>query len=51
VAATLIGFVLLYGLLGASGFYLIARKAKKGPPSDEEALPKGAAPDAHSAAA
>jgi len=31
VAITLIGFVLLYGLLGASGFFLIARKAIKGP--------------------
>jgi len=41
VAATLIGFVLLYGLLGASGFYLIARKAKKGPSSEQEAQPEG----------
>ena len=40
VAATLIGFVLLYGLLGASGFYLIARKAKMGPPSEQEAEPE-----------
>ena len=31
VAVTLIGFVLLYGLLGASGFFLIAQNAKKGP--------------------
>ena len=34
VAITLIGFVLLYGLLGASGFFLIARNAKKGPAAD-----------------
>ncbi len=31
VAITLIGFVLLYGLLGASGFFLIAQNARKGP--------------------
>ena len=31
VAITLIGFILLYGLLGASGFFLIAQTAKKGP--------------------
>jgi cytochrome d ubiquinol oxidase subunit I len=37
VAITLIGFVLLYGLLGASGFFLIARKAIKGP--DEPEIP------------
>ena len=41
VATTLIGFVLLYGLLGASGFYLIAQKAKKGPPADEETGSEG----------
>lgn len=31
VAITLAGFILLYGLLGASGFFLIAQNAKKGP--------------------
>jgi cytochrome bd ubiquinol oxidase subunit I len=31
VAITLVGFILLYGLLGASGFFLIAKNAKKGP--------------------
>ncbi len=31
VLATLIGFVVLYGLLGAMGFYLMYRHAKKGP--------------------
>jgi len=31
VAITLVGFILLYGLLGASGFFLIAQNAKKGP--------------------
>ncbi len=35
VLATLVGFVVLYGLLGASGFYLIARKAKMGPPEQD----------------
>jgi cytochrome d ubiquinol oxidase subunit I len=51
VAATLIGFVLLYGLLGTSGFYLIARKAKKGPPSDPEAEPEGSEAGAQPATA
>jgi cytochrome d ubiquinol oxidase subunit I len=37
VLTTLIGFVLLYGLLGASGFYLIAKNAKKGPDTAGEA--------------
>jgi cytochrome bd ubiquinol oxidase subunit I len=31
VAITLVGFILLYSLLGASGFFLIAKNAKKGP--------------------
>ncbi len=31
VLATLIGFVVLYGLLGVTGFYLIAKNALKGP--------------------
>jgi cytochrome d ubiquinol oxidase subunit I len=43
VAITLIGFVLLYGLLGASGFFLIAQNAKKEPamaPANEEGGPE-----------
>jgi len=35
VFTTLVGFILLYGLLGASGFYLIAKNAKKGPNEEE----------------
>ncbi|MFZ5573037.1 MAG: cytochrome ubiquinol oxidase subunit I [Thermodesulfobacteriota bacterium] len=35
VLVTLIGFVLLYGLLGAMGFYLIYQNAKKGPATVE----------------
>ena len=35
VAISLLGFVLLYGLLGASGFFLIAQKAIKGPDKPE----------------
>lgn len=31
VAVSLVAFVLVYGLLGAVGFYLIAKNAKKGP--------------------
>lgn len=31
VATSLVGFILVYGLLGAVGFYLIAKAAKKGP--------------------
>jgi cytochrome d ubiquinol oxidase subunit I len=31
VLTTLIGFILLYGLLGVTGFYLIAKNAVKGP--------------------
>lgn len=31
VLASLVGFVLVYGLLGALGFYLIAQNARKGP--------------------
>jgi len=31
VLVSLIAFILVYGLLGAAGFYLIARDAKKGP--------------------
>jgi len=33
VLTTLIGFFLLYGLLGAVGFYLMIQKAKNGPPA------------------
>ena len=32
VLISLIAFILVYGLLGATGFYLIYTKAKKGPP-------------------
>ncbi|CAB5138743.1 Cytochrome d ubiquinol oxidase subunit I (EC [Olavius algarvensis associated proteobacterium Delta 3] len=35
VFTTLFGFILLYGLLGASGFYLIVKNAKKGPKEEE----------------
>ena len=31
VAASLVAFILVYGLLGLTGFYLIARKAVRGP--------------------
>ena len=31
VLFSLIGFIVVYGLLGAIGFYLIATNAKKGP--------------------
>jgi len=31
VLTTLIGFIVLYGLLGVTGFYLIAKNALKGP--------------------
>jgi len=31
VATTLIGFILVYGVLGAAGFYLMFQKARKGP--------------------
>jgi cytochrome d ubiquinol oxidase subunit I len=34
VAVTLIGFVVVYGLLGFAGFYLIFKNAKKGPVAD-----------------
>jgi cytochrome d ubiquinol oxidase subunit I len=36
VVVTLVGFMLLYGLLGASGFFLIAQGARKGPVVDDE---------------
>ena len=31
VAVSLVAFILVYGLLGAAGFYLMFQKAKKGP--------------------
>lgn len=34
VMISLIAFILIYGLLGAVGFYLIAKNAKKGPASE-----------------
>ena len=38
VITTLVGFILIYGLLGIAGFYLIANYAKKGPlPATEKA--------------
>jgi len=36
VAVTLVGFVLVYGLLGAVDFYLLAKNARKGPAADSE---------------
>lgn len=34
VSVTLLGFIVVYGLLGAMGFYLIYKNAKKGPVAD-----------------
>lgn len=34
VSVTLFGFIVVYGLLGAMGFYLIYKNAKKGPEAD-----------------
>jgi cytochrome d ubiquinol oxidase subunit I len=34
VASTLIAFILVYGLLGAVDFYLLAKYARKGPTSE-----------------
>jgi len=34
VLLSLIGFTILYGVLGAVDFYLLAKYAKKGPDSD-----------------
>jgi cytochrome d ubiquinol oxidase subunit I len=34
VSLSLIGFILVYGLLGAVGFYLISKNARKGPVAD-----------------
>jgi cytochrome d ubiquinol oxidase subunit I len=31
VATTLVGFILIYGLLGAVGFFLMFKNARKGP--------------------
>jgi cytochrome bd ubiquinol oxidase subunit I len=44
VAISLMGFILVYGLLGACGFYLMFQKAKKGPdlPSNDPAADGGA---------
>jgi cytochrome d ubiquinol oxidase subunit I len=50
VATTLVGFVLLYGFLGVSGFTLIAKKAKKGPAGEEEDEPQSAEAESPSAA-
>ena len=38
VAASLVGFVLLYGLLGAVDIYLLTKYAKKGPDADVSTL-------------
>jgi cytochrome d ubiquinol oxidase subunit I len=43
VLTSLIAFVLVYGLLGAMGFYLIFKNAKKGPEPAHEAVPEAAA--------
>ena len=43
VLTSLIAFVLVYGLLGAVGFYLIVKNAKKGPEPAPEAVPEAAA--------
>jgi cytochrome d ubiquinol oxidase subunit I len=43
VLTSLIAFVLVYGLLGAVGFYLIFKNAKKGPEPAPEAVPEAAA--------
>jgi cytochrome d ubiquinol oxidase subunit I len=40
VAFTLIGFVLIYGLLGAVDFYLLATHARKGPVAEPAAEPR-----------
>jgi cytochrome d ubiquinol oxidase subunit I len=37
VLTTLIAFILVYGLLGAVGFYLIGKAVRKGPPAVAEA--------------
>ena len=36
VAISLVAFILVYGLLGAAGFYLMYQKAVKGPDLDNE---------------
>ncbi|RJQ53322.1 MAG: cytochrome ubiquinol oxidase subunit I [Desulfobacteraceae bacterium] len=41
VAITFLGFLLLYGLLGASGFFLIAQNALRGPAAEKENMPSG----------
>jgi len=37
VAVSLLGFTLVYGLLGAVDFFLLAQNAKKGPVEDSDA--------------
>jgi cytochrome d ubiquinol oxidase subunit I len=37
VATTLVGFVLVYGVLGAVDFYLLAKYARKGPTATQAA--------------
>ncbi len=39
VLATLVGFVVLYGLLGVAGFWLMIRTAKAGPEVEREGAP------------
>jgi cytochrome bd-type quinol oxidase subunit 1 len=41
VAVTLLGFILVYGVLGAAGFYLMFQKAKKGPDLDDDETDAG----------
>ena len=40
VAVSLLAFILVYGLLGAAGFYLIFKNAIKGPTAPEEEEPE-----------
>jgi len=42
VAMTLIGFLLVYGLLGAVDFYLLAKYARKGPTSEANMVTEAA---------
>ena len=42
VAMTLIGFVLVYGLLGAVDFYLLAKYARKGPAIEADMVTEAA---------
>lgn len=43
VLISLIAFILVYSFLGAVGFYLIAKNAKKGPEAVPEAVAEPAA--------